>query len=228
MIQVLVVDDDSDILSTIIDQLTLNNLIADCAQNGRQALNLVATNHYDVIILDVMMSGLDGLQTCQQLRANGCTVPIIFLTARDTLADKIAGVNFGGDDYLVKPFAMDELLCRVQALAKRVSRQAISHLHYGDLHLDLESMQVSREGAKLNLNQLQFKLLRCLITQAPRVVSREQLESALWHDSLPDTDVLRSLLYQLRKVLDKPFSFAMLETVRSRGYRLVKDGAAAL
>jgi DNA-binding response OmpR family regulator len=220
--QVLVVDDESDILSTIIDQLTINSMVADCAQSGKQAISLVSKNHYDVIVLDVMMPGIDGLETCRLLRADGCTVPIIFLTARDTVPDKIVGFKAGADDYLVKPFAMDELLCRVQALGNRVSRQALSQLSYADLHIDLESYQVRRENTSLQLNQIQYKLLRCLMTQAPKVVTREQLELAVWQGESPDSDVLRSHLYQLRQIIDKPFSFQMLETVRGQGYRLRK------
>ena len=219
--QVLVVDDESDILSTIIDQLTINSMVADCAQSGKQAITLVSQNHYDVIVLDVMMPGIDGLETCRQLRANGCTTPIIFLTARDTVPDKIVGFKAGADDYLVKPFAMDELLCRVQALGNRVSRQALSHLSYADLHIDLESYQVKRENTSLQLNQIQYKLLRCLMTQAPKVVTREQLELAVWQGEPPDSDVLRSHLYQLRQIIDKPFAFHMLQTVRGQGYRLL-------
>jgi DNA-binding response OmpR family regulator len=218
--QVLVVDDESDILSTIIDQLTINSMVADCAQSGKQAISLVSKNHYDVIVLDVMMPGIDGLETCRLLRADGCTTPIIFLTARDTVPDKIVGFKAGADDYLVKPFAMDELLCRVQALGNRVSRQALSQLSYADLHIDLESYQVKRENTSLQLNQIQYKLLRCLMTQAPKVVTREQLELAVWQGESPDSDVLRSHLYQLRQIIDKPFAFQMLETVRGQGYRL--------
>jgi len=218
--QVLIVDDEVDILTTIADQLSLDNIITDCAYNGEQALNLVQKNNYDVIVLDVMMPKLNGINTCQKIRANGCTTPIIFLTARDTLDDKIVGFNAGGDDYLVKPFAMDELLCRIQALSKRVSRQAISQLQYGELLIDLDSKQVYRNDQLLNLNQIQYKLLKHLITQAPKIVTREQLEYEIWQGEPPDSDSFRSHLYQLRQIVDKPYTFDILKTVRNQGYKL--------
>jgi len=198
----------------------LDNIITDCAYNGEQALNLVQKNNYDVIVLDVMMPKLNGINTCQKIRANGCTTPIIFLTARDTLDDKIVGFNAGGDDYLVKPFAMDELLCRIQALSKRVSRQAISQLQYGELLIDLDSKQVYRNDQLLNLNQIQYKLLKQLITQAPKIVTREQLEYEIWQGEPPDSDSFRSHLYQLRQIVDKPYTFDILKTVRNQGYKL--------
>lgn len=222
--QVLVIDDEIDILSTLIDQLSLHNIVADCAYNGQQGAALALENHYDVIVLDVMMPKQDGLQTCRELRAAGCSVPIIFLTARDTLEDKVAGFEAGGDDYLIKPFAMQELLCRVFALAKRVTRQGLSRLSYGPLEMNLETLKVSRAGVDISLNQIQFKLLQCLVSNAPKVMSRAQLEAAVWQQYPPDSDALRSHMYQLRKVLDKPFEFEMLENLRGRGYRLLEEG----
>jgi DNA-binding response OmpR family regulator len=219
--QVLIVDDEVDILTTIADQLSLDNIIADCAYNGEQALALVQKNNYDVIVLDVMMPKLNGIATCQKIRAHGCTTPIIFLTARDTLDDKIIGFNAGGDDYLVKPFAMDELLCRIQALSKRVSRQSISQVQYGELLIDLDSKQIYRSAQLLNLNQIQYKLLKQLITQAPKIVTREQLEYDIWQGEPPDSDSFRSHLYQLRQIVDKPYPYDILKTVRNQGYKLM-------
>ncbi|QLE99336.1 response regulator transcription factor [Neptunomonas phycophila] len=218
---VLVVDDDIDILTTIADQLALYGIDTDCARNGQQALTLTQRHTYDVIVLDIMMPGLDGLSTCQTLRREGCTTPIVFLTARDTLDDKITGFSTGADDYLVKPFAMKELLYRVKALSQRVSRHQVRTLHWGEITLDVEQASAQRSGQTLRLNALQFKLLKLLVSHAPSIVSREQMEHALWHDEPPDSDALRSHLYQLRQILDKPFSFPMLETVRGVGYRLV-------
>jgi len=217
---VLVVDDDADILTTIADQLELHGITVDCAMNGNQAIGLVDENRYDVIVLDVMMPGSDGLSACRQLRDRGCTVPILFLTARDTLEDKVSGFDVGADDYLVKPFAMKELLCRIHALGRRISRQQARTLSFGELTLDLEQASVRRAGKLLRLNQLQFRLLRCLMIRAPQVVTREQLEHELWKDAPPDSDALRSHLYQLRQVIDRPFDYPMLETVRGMGYRL--------
>jgi DNA-binding response OmpR family regulator len=219
---VLVVDDEIDILTTIADQLSLDNILVDCAYNGIQATNLALENNYDVIVLDIMMPKLNGLDTCQKIRANGCIVPIIFLTARDTLKDKITGFNAGCDDYLVKPFAMDELLCRIHALSNRTSRQSISQTQFGELRLDINSMSIYRNDEVLNLNQIQYKLLKHLIVHAPKMLTKEQLTYEIWKDELPESDSLRSHLYQLRKIMDKPYAFEMLETIRGKGYRLVE------
>jgi len=218
---VLVADDDVDILTTIADQLELHGIDVDCAHNGNQALALAQDQRYDVIILDIMMPGRDGLSTCQALRSNSCTTPILFLTARDTIDDKVMGFTTGADDYLVKPFAMTELICRITALSQRVSRQQVRTLTYGELSLDVEQGVARRGGQALRLNALQFKLLRLLVSQAPNIVSRQQMEQTLWQDELPDSDALRSHLYQLRQILDKPFNYPMLETVRGMGYRLL-------
>lgn len=218
--QILVADDDIDILTTIADQLQLQGFSVDCATQGRQVLELAANNHYDVMVLDVMMPGGDGLTACRQLRQSGCRTPVLFLTARDTLDDKISGFEAGADDYLVKPFAIAELQCRIQALSKRTSHQKISRLTLGDLAMDLDQGSASRAGQVLKLNPLQFKLLRYLLIKAPDVVTRQQLEHELWRDSPPDSDALRSHLYQLRRIIDKPFAAPMLENVRGMGYRL--------
>jgi len=221
--KVLVADDDTDILSTIADYLKLHGIEVDCAQNGKQAINLSTQNRYDVLVLDVMMPKCDGLSACKQIRAVGCTVPILFLTARDTLEDKIDGFDAGADDYLVKPFAMMELLCRIEALGKRISRQHIRLLKTGSLEIDLDRGTAKRDGRTLMLNSVQFRLLTFLMNKAPHIVTREQLERELWQDSVPESDALRSHIYQLRTAIDKPFAYPMLETVRGRGYRLVTN-----
>jgi len=220
---VLVVDDDPDILSTVVDHLELQGIIADCASSGQQALGLTERNRYDVIVLDVMMPGLDGLSTCRALRQQGSTVPILFLTARDTLDDKIDGFDAGGDDYLVKPFHMRELASRVKALSQRISHQGAQRLCFGELSLDLERHDASRGSLRLSLSPVQFAILKSLIHRAPSVVKREQLEREVWQDHPPDSDALRTHIYQLRSILDKPFSFKMLRTVRGQGFQLVKN-----
>lgn len=217
---VLVVDDDIDILTTLADQFELAGISVDCASRGRQALELCRRNQYEVIVLDVMMPGGDGLSVCRELRRSGNATPILFLTARDTLDDKIDGFDAGGDDYLVKPFAMRELMSRVGALRKRISRQQVNLLQYGDLSMDLELRTAQRQGVNLKLNPQQFQLLHRLLVQAPAAVSRQQLEEALWDGEPPDSDALRSHLYQLRTVVDKPFAEPMILTVRGYGYRL--------
>ncbi len=214
---VLLAEDDPGIQQGITDFLEWRGIEVDCARDGKQALSLCQQNRYDVLILDIRMPRLNGLDLCQQLRAEGVTTPILMLTALDTLDDKVRGFQAGTDDYLVKPFAMDELVCRVQALSQRVSRQQVRVLRYGPLELDVELQQVRRDGQRLHLMPQSFQLLRYLLARAPRVVSRSELEQAIWGGEPPDSDALRSLLYQLRTQLDKPFSYPLLHTLRGRG-----------
>jgi len=218
---VLVADDDTAILEGIADFLQWRGISVDCARQGRQALNLCQQNRYDVLVLDVMMPGLNGLELCEQLRRQGVTTPILFLTALDTLDDKIRGFESGADDYLVKPFAMDELVCRVRALSQRVSRHQLRLLQYGPVELDVERQQACRDGQILQLSPQVFNLLRYLVSHAPRVIGRAELEQAIWGDDPPDSDALRSLLYQLRAQLDKPFAYPMLTTRRGQGVCLL-------
>ncbi|MGB0894375.1 MAG: response regulator transcription factor [Parashewanella sp.] len=218
--RVLVVDDDDDILSTIIDNLEQQGMQTDCASNGQQACNLHIKNEYDVIVLDVMMPGIDGLSTCQKLRQKGCTAPILFLTARDTIEDKINGFEAGADDYLVKPFYMSELICRIRALSQRLSKHSLTQIKHGDIVMDLEQKWVERAGIRLTLSSIQFKIIKILMLQYPKIVSKDQLKDELWGDEPPESDSLRSLIYQLRQIIDKPFSSNVLETIRGQGIGL--------
>jgi len=216
-LSVLLADDDAAILEAIADFLSWKGLSADCARNGHQVLELCRHNHYDVLILDVMMPGMSGFSLCEQLRRQGMTTPILLLTALDQLDDKVRGFTAGADDYLIKPFAMDELICRIEALSRRVSRQQLRLLRFGPLELDVELQQARRDHQLLQLTPQGFTLLRHLIAHAPRVISRRELEQAIWGDEPPDSDALRSLLYQLRTQLDKPFPCPLLHTFRGRG-----------
>jgi len=223
--KVLVADDDANILAGIADFLEWRGIDVDCAGTGRQVLELCRQHRYDVLILDVMMPRMDGLSACERLRDEGCTTPILFLTALDTLEDKIRGFQAGADDYLVKPFAMAELVCRVEALSQRISRQKLRKLTFGPLELDVEQGTATRDGVPLALTPLTFRMLRHLVARAPRTVSREELEHQLWGADPPSSDALRSHLYQLRMQLDKPFPHPMLETRRGVGFRLVAPAA---
>ncbi len=221
--RVLVVEDNQDLAGNLIDYLTLHNCTVDYAANGHEALHLCHQNQFDVIVLDIMMPGMDGLEACRQLRQNHTETPILFLTARDTLNDKLEGFAVGGDDYLVKPFALDELWARLQALSKRNLRQTGNILQFSDLEMDIEAHEVRRAGRKLHLNRSCMKLLQCLLQHAPDVVSRDDLSYALWGDDTPDRDILRSHLYHLRVAIDKEFETPLLQTVHGVGFRLKAD-----
>ncbi len=221
--RILVVEDNPDILANILDYLTLKGYGVDCAQDGLSGLHLAATAHYDLIVLDIMLPGLDGYQLCKRLREDARRdTPIIMLTARDALSDRLQGLNAGADDYLLKPFALSELVARIEAILRRSQGARRRQLQVGDLEYDLDTLRISRAGQPLKLNPIGLKLLAVLMQKSPAVVRREALEEALWGDDCPDSDSLRSHVHQLRQVIDKPFGRPLLHTVHGVGYRLAE------
>lgn len=221
--RILVIEDNRDILANVLDYLELKGFVVDCAQDGLSGLHLAATGHYDLIVLDIMLPGIDGYQVCKRLRDDaGRDTPIIMLTARDALNDRLEGLGAGADDYLVKPFALSELVARIEAVLRRSQGTRKQKLQVGDLHYDLDTLQATRAGQPLRLNPIGHKLLAILMQKSPAVVRREQLEEALWGDDIPDSDSLRSHIHQLRQVLDKPFDRPLLHTVHGVGFRLAE------
>jgi DNA-binding response OmpR family regulator len=220
--RILLVEDNRDILANLADFLELKGYGVDCAQDGLSGLHLAATEHYDLIVLDVMLPGLDGYTLCKRLREDARrTTPVIMLTARDQLDDRLQGFRAGADDYLVKPFAMSELVARIEAVMRRAQGGGRRCLEVSDLAYDLDTLEVSRGGRLLKLNPVGLKLLAILMQKSPHVLRREVLEEALWGDNCPDSDSLRSHIHQLRQVIDKPFASPLLHTVHGVGYRLV-------
>lgn len=216
--RVLLVEDNSDLAGNLIDYLTLEGASVDYAMDAKQALALVQQSLYDVMVLDVMMPGMDGFQLCQQLRSQHLDVPILFLTARDTLDDKTQGFKAGGDDYLVKPFALPELWLRLNALTRRNLRQQGNLLTVGDLCMNLDTMEVQREEQALQLNPVCWKILRCLMQHSPDVVKRETIEYEIWGEEFPNSDALRTHMYNLRRQVDKPFVDQLVHTVHGVGF----------
>ncbi len=216
---VLLVEDDRDLAASVADYLALEGIECDHAYNGLAGLNLACDNNYDVILLDLMLPRMSGLSVCETLRERGVDTPILMLTARDTLADKIAGFRAGTDDYLVKPFAMEELTIRALALSRRRSGQ-IQKLTVADLSMDLKLKQANRAGQPLNLTPTGWTLLETLLRASPNVVSRAALCEALWGDAPPDTDSLKVHLYKLRQQVDKPFEHTLIQTVSGHGFAL--------
>ena len=194
----------------------------DYAGNTRLARELVQEHHYDLMLLDVMLPGEDGYSFCQYLREElALDMPVIFMTARDQLEDKLEGFDRGGDDYIVKPFALPELVARVSALIRRQRKEVTANtLQIADLELDPARQEVRRGGQRLKLSPTAFRILRILMRESPKVVSREQLEHELWGDLVPDSDALRSHLYNLRKAVDKPFDEALLNTLPGVGFSI--------
>ncbi|MCU0734587.1 MAG: response regulator transcription factor [Methylotetracoccus sp.] len=225
----LLIEDHRDIAEMVYEHFERRGYAVDYAGDGLTGLHLAVCNAYDVILLDLMLPGMDGIDLCEKLRKEArCTTPILMLTARDTVQDKIGGLNAGADDYLVKPFDIQELEARVRALIRR-HRSEVSPglLQVGDLTLDLATLRVERSGVSLELTPTALKILKMLMNASPRLVTREEIEREVWGETLPDSDTLRSHLYNLRKVIDKPFAKSMLVTVQSLGYRLIDPDAEA-
>ncbi|AHY41672.1 DNA-binding response regulator [Stutzerimonas decontaminans] len=225
--RILVIEDNRDILANVLDYLELKGYVVDCAQDGLSGLHLAATEHYDLIVLDIMLPGIDGYQVCKRLREDaGRDTPIIMLTARDALADRLQGLSAGADDYLIKPFALSELVARIEAILRRCQGSRKRQLQVADLCYDLDTLEVSRGGQPVRLNPIGHKLLALLMQRSPAVVRREVLEEALWGEDLPESDSLRSHIHQLRQVLDKPFDKPLLHTVHGVGFRLAEESDA--
>lgn len=223
-IRVLIVEDNRDICDNIAAYLEKHRYILDFAYDGISAMHLALTNPFDIIVLDLMLPGMDGLSFCQKLRADAkIATPVLMLTARDTLDDKLKGFEAGADDYLVKPFALQELHARLQALYKRSHGKTDNLLTVGELTLNRSTLQVHRAGRRLEINPTGMKLLQRLMEEAPSVVARDALETLLWADEPPDGDALRSHMYKLRQAIDRPFDSPLIHTVHRIGYRIAED-----
>jgi DNA-binding response OmpR family regulator len=220
-LRILIVEDSIDLAENIGDYLEIQGHVSDFAMDGISGLHLALTNRYDAIILDIMLPGMDGLTFCRKLRKEGeMTTPVLMLTARDTLSDKLKGFDAGADDYLVKPFELEELSARLLALARRSDHAREKTLIVGDLEIDLGKMQVQRAGNPIELNRACFKILKMLMQASPNVVSRNEIEHALWSDMPPESDALRSHIYILRQAIDKPFTHPLIQTIHGFGFKL--------
>ncbi|HCE40921.1 response regulator transcription factor [Alloalcanivorax profundimaris] len=221
-LSILLVEDHRQLAQSVLEFLEQEGAMVDYASDTTLARSLVQEHHYDILILDVMLPGEDGYTFCQALRKDMAkSMPVIFMTARDQLDDKLEGFARGGDDYIVKPFALPELVARVRALVRRERREVAANLlTVADLELDPARQEVRRDGQLLKLSPTAFRILRILMRESPKVVSREQLEQELWGDLVPDSDALRSHLYNLRKAVDKPFETSLLETQPGVGFSI--------
>lgn len=213
----LLVEDNVSLAQTVIAYFDLEGIDCDYASNGSQGLELALLNDYQVILLDINLPRINGLEVCEMIRKQGVDIPVMMLTARDSLEDKLAGFDAGTDDYLVKPFELSELVARVKALFNRRSLHSMK-LEVGPLVMDLSLKTICREGQKLKLTPTCWKLLEILMRGSPNVVSREKMQNAIWTEpDLPDSDVLKVHLYKLRQQVDKPFSIKLIQTVSSHG-----------
>lgn len=218
--RILLVEDNADLAESIADYLHLQKHVCDFAYHGQAGLSAALKQQYDLYIFDIAMPNMDGLTLCQTLRNDyKDTTPVLFLTARDTLEDKLAGFDAGADDYLVKPFQLAELHARVRAIYQRyIGTSRLLSLH--DLSVNLETEEVIRAGDQIVLSPNMFTLLAALMQRSPSIVSREELEYLVWGDDLPNSDSLRSHIYKLRNLIDKPYQRALIQTIRGRGVRI--------
>ncbi len=224
--RILVIEDEHKIANSIKKGLEQESFAVDIAYDGEGGFDLASTEDYDAIILDLLLPGIDGLTICKNLRQEKIHTPIIMLTAKGELTDKVEGLNVGADDYLVKPFAFEELLARVRALGRRPPTPPVSLLSYRDLSLDPQTFQVKRGQTILNLSKKEFALLEYLLRHPETILTKEQIISHVWDyeaDILPNT--VEVYIGYLRNKIDKPFpkSTALIRTIRGFDYRLGKS-----
>jgi two-component system OmpR family response regulator len=224
-VRILVVEDDVRMAAAIRRGLRYEGLVVDIAADGEGALRAAGATSYEAIVLDVSMPGLDGFETCRRLRADGIWAPVLMLTARDAVEDRVRGLDGGADDYMTKPFSLAELTARLRALVRRgpVERPAV--LAVGDLRLDPATREVWRGATEIELSAREFALLETFMRRAGQVLSQMQLLDAAWDlgDELR-SNVVEVYVRYLREKIDRPFGMSSIETVRGAGYRLRKDG----
>jgi two-component system, OmpR family, response regulator len=221
----LVVEDDVRMAYALRRGLSYEGLLVEIAADGEQALSLAAASDYDVVVLDVMLPGADGFEVCRRLRTQGIWAPVLMLTARDAIEDRIRGLDGGADDYLTKPFSLAELLARLRALARRGSNERPAALRVGDLQLDPAAHEVHRGEVQISLSPREFVLLETLMRHPGQVFSQPQLLEAAWDLGFEQrSNVVEVYIRYLREKIDRPFGVRSVETVRGVGYRLRADG----
>jgi two-component system, OmpR family, response regulator len=226
-VRALIIEDELRMASLIRRGLAKEGLAVDVAKSGEDGLWMAEATDYDVIVLDVMLPGIDGFETCRRLRTSGVWAPVLMLTARDSVEDRVAGLDTGADDYLVKPFAFAELLARLRALARRGEAERPSVLEVGDLRLDPAAHRVSRGSSEIRLSAKEFALLETFMRRADEVLSRYDLLEHAWDFAYENrSNVVDVYVRHLRQKIDEPFGRRSLETVRGAGYRLRADGDA--
>jgi len=219
--RILIVEDEAKMASLLQRGLREDGAAVDVAERGEDALWMVGSTPYDAIVLDVMLPGIDGFETCRRLRADEVWSPVLMLTARDAVADRVAGLDCGADDYLTKPFSFAELLARLRALARRGAVERPAVLEVGDLRLDPAARKVWRDDVEISLSAKEFSLLEAFMRRPGEVLSRLQLLEHAWDYEYENrSNVIDVYVRYLREKIDRPFGTASIETVRGSGYRL--------
>lgn len=224
--RILVIEDNSDIAANLGDYLEDRGHSVDFAADGITGLHLAVVNDFDAIVLDLNLPGMDGLEVCRKLRADARKqTPVLMLTARDTLDSKLTGFDAGADDYLIKPFALQEVDARLNVLARRGKAAQPRVLNVADLEYNLDTLEVRRQAKLLQLNPTALKILQALMEASPSVVTRQELETRVWGEELPDSDSLRVHIHGLRAAVDKPFDKPLIQTRHGIGYRIADPEA---
>ncbi len=225
--RILVIEDNQDIAANLGDYLEDRGHTVDFAADGVTGLHLAVVNDFDAIVLDLNLPGMDGLEVCRKLRQDARKqTPVLMLTARDALESKLEGFDAGADDYLVKPFALQEVDARLTVLLRRGKGPQSRILNVADLEYNLDTLEVRREGRLLQLNPTALKILQSLMESSPSVVTRQELETRVWGEELPDSDSLRVHIHGLRAAVDKPFPKPLIQTRHGIGYRIADPDAS--
>lgn len=222
--RILVAEDERDLLDVLIKRLKAEGYGADGCRDGKEALYYLEHTEYDLAVLDIMMPGTDGLTVLKALRRRGSTLPVLLLTARDSVEDRVNGLDSGADDYLTKPFAFDELLARIRMLLRRGAVEKTDLLTAGDLVMELSTHRVTRGGAAVSLSAKEFAILECLLRNKGSVLSRSQLEGHVWdYDFDGGSNIVDVYVRYLRKKIDDPYIEKLIKTVRGVGYVIEGD-----
>ena len=225
--RLLIIEDNRDLAANLLDFMEEHTHSVDAAGDGVTGLHLATVNDYDAIVLDLTLPGMDGITLCRKLREEAHkTTPVLILTARDTLDDKIVGLESGADDYVVKPFALREVEARLKALARRAQSHGMQpRLQVADLIFDTATIKITRGKRAIALPPISLKLLETLMRHSPRVLNRSELEHAIWGDTPPDSDALRAHMHLLRNAVDGEGEKPLIRTVRGVGYQLAAPDA---
>lgn len=219
--RILVADDEHDLLDVTIKRLKADGFSVDGCENGEDALYYIENTKYDLAVLDIMMPKLDGLTVLRTLRARKNSIPILLLTAKDSINDRVEGLNAGADDYLIKPFAYDELIARIRALLRRHSGEKTDILSVADLTMELSTKKVMRNGVEIILSSKEFALLEYLMRNKGAVISRAQLENHVWDYGFEGgSNIVDVYIRYLRKKIDEPFEVKLIHTIRGMGYTI--------